>query len=181
MRALTLIAVLLASGASALPAQHAGDVEFGGYGSYTRYDPRLQLGNQFGEGGRLGVFLGDHFGLEVDGNVSQPLSRYSGVGRPTVAFGSASLVINSGGLFILAGYSRLHMGPTAQYASDLNAVHAGLGERIFFVSDRAALRLEGRAYYRPPGGNPGSLDRIVHLTAMAGMSFLLGPGSNSRE
>ncbi|HEV2750201.1 MAG TPA: hypothetical protein VGV12_06710 [Gemmatimonadales bacterium] len=175
MRALTLMAVLLAGGAASLRAQHGGDVEFGGYGSYTRYDSRLQLDNQFGTGGVLGFFLGDHFSVEVDGNVSQPLSRYSGVGRTTVAFGSASLVISSGGLYILGGYSRLHMGPTAPYASDLNAVHAGLGERIFFVSDHAALRLEARAYYRPPGGNPG-LDRIVHLAATAGMSFLLGPG-----
>ena len=176
MRALTVVAVLLAGGASSLCAQHAGDIEIGGYGSYTRYDSRLQLDNQFGTGGRLGCFLGEHFSLEIDGNVSQPLSRYSGVGRTTVAFGSASLVISSGGLFLLGGYSRLHMGPAAPYASDLNAVHAGLGERIFFVSDRAALRLEGRAYYRPPGGNPGSLDRVVHLAVTAGMSFMLGPG-----
>jgi hypothetical protein len=178
MRALTIIAVLLAGGATSLCAQHGGDVEIGGYGSYTRYDSRLQLDNQLGEGGRLGFFLGDHFSLEVDGNVARPLSRYSGVGRTTVAFGSASLVISSGGLYILAGYSRLHMGPEARYASDLNAVHAGLGQRIFFVSDRAALRLEGRAYYRPPGGNPGSLDRVLHLTATAGMSFILGPGGD---
>ena len=87
---------------------------------------RHRLG-EFGAGGRLGVFLGDHFSIEADGNVSQPLSRYSGVGRTTAAFGSASLVISSGGLYILGGYSRLHMGPNAQYASDLNAVHAGLG------------------------------------------------------
>jgi hypothetical protein len=176
MRAFTVIAVLLAGGASSLCAQHGGEIEIGGYGSYARYDPRLQLDNQFGVGGRLGFFLGEHFSLEIDGNVSQPLSRFSGVGRTTVALGSASLVISSGGLYILGGYSRLHMGPGAPYASDLNAVHGGLGERIFFVSDRAALRLEGRGYYRPPGGNPGSLDRVVHLTVTAGMSFMLGPG-----
>jgi hypothetical protein len=177
MRALTVIAVLLAGGAASLCAQHAGDVEFGGYGSYTRYDSRLQLDNQFGAGGRLGFFLGDHFSVEVDGNVSQPLSRFSGVGSTTAAFASASLVINSGGLYLLGGYSRLHMGPAAPYASDLNAVHGGLGERIFFVSDRAALRLEARVYYRPPGGNPGSIDRVVQLAATAGMSFILGPGA----
>ena len=176
MRALTVIAVLLAGGASSLCAQHGGDVEIGGYGSYTRYDSHLQLDNQFGAGGRLGLFLGDHFSLEIDGNVSQPVSRFSGVGSTTAAFASASLVINSGGLYILCGYSRLHMGPGAPYASDLNAVHGGLGERVFFVSDRAALRLEARAYYRPPGGNPGSLNRVVNLTATAGMSFILGPG-----
>jgi hypothetical protein len=172
MRALTLTLVLLPYAAS-LCAQHSGDVEIGGFGSYTRYDSRLQLDNQFGSGGRLGVFLGDHFSLEVDGNVAQPLSRFSSVGRTTAAFGSASLVISSGGLYILGGYSRLHMGPSAPYSSDLNAVHAGLGERIFFVSNRAALRLEGRAYYCPPPGNPGGPQRLLHLAVTAGMSFLL--------
>ena len=178
MRALTTIAVLLAGGASSLCAQHGGDIEIGGYGSYTRYDIRLQLYNQFGAGGRLGFFLGDHFSLEIDGNMSQPLSRFSGVGRTTATFGSASLVISSGGLYILGGYSRLHMGPGAPYASDLNAVHGGIGERVFFVSDRAALRLEARAYYRPPGTTPGTLDRVVHITAMVGMSFIVGAGGN---
>src|SRR5947199_5920687 len=113
MRVLTVIGLLLACNIGSLSAQHAGQVEIGGYGSYTRYDSRLQLDNQFGAGGRLGFFLGDHFSLEIDGNMSQPLSRFSGVGRTTATFGSASLVINSGGLYILGGYSRLHMGPGA--------------------------------------------------------------------
>jgi len=172
MRALILTLILLPYAAS-LCAQHSGDVEIGGFGSYTRYDSRLQLDNQFGTGGRLGIFLGQHFSIEADWNVAQPLSRFSGVGRTTATFGSASLVISSGGLYILGGYSRLHMGPSAPYASDLNAVHAGLGERIFFVSDRAALRLEGRAYYCPPPGNPGGPQRLLHLAVTAGMSFLL--------
>ena len=172
MRALILTLILLPYAAS-LCAQHSGDVEIGGFGSYTRYDSRLQLDNQFGTGGRLGIFLGEHFSIEADGNVAQPLSKFSGVGRTTATFGSASLVISSGGLYILGGYSRLHMGPSAPYASDLNAVHAGLGERIFFVSNRAALRLEGRAYYCPPPGNPGGPQRLLHLAVTAGMSFLL--------
>ena len=172
MRALTLTLILLPYAAS-LCAQHSGDVEIGGFGSYTRYDSRLQLDNQFGTGGRLGIFLGEHFSIEADGNVAQPLSKFSGVGRTTATFGSASLVISSGGLYILGGYSRLHMGPSAPYASDLNAVHAGLGERIFFVSNHAALRLEGRVYYCPPPGNPGGPQRLLHLAVTAGMSFLL--------
>src|SRR5207244_1146754 len=173
MRALTIIAVLLAGGAASLCAQHGGDIEIGGYGSYTRYDSRLQLDNQFGAGGRLGFFLGDHFSLEVDGNVAQPLSQMSGVGKTNVMFGSASLVISSGSAYVLAGYSRLHMGPNSPYSSDLNAVHGGLGERIFF-SDRAALRLEARGYYRGPGGGLAGTQWIGHFTGTAGVSFLLG-------
>ena len=135
MRALTVIAVLLASGAQSLSAQHGGQIEIGGFGTYTRYDSRFQLDNQLGAGAWLGFFLGDHFSLEVDGNVAQPRSTFSGVGTTTTAFASASLVLSSGGLYILGGYSRLHMGPSAPYTSDLNAIHAGLGQRLFFGGD----------------------------------------------
>src|SRR2546422_6613128 len=152
MRVLTGIGLLLAGGIGSLTAQHRGQVEIGAFGSYTRYDSGFQLDNQLGSGGRLGFFLGDHFSLEVDGNVARPLSRFSGVGKTTAMFGSASLVISSGSAYVLGGYSRLHLGPNPPYSSDLNALHGGLGERIFFAGDRGALRVDARAYYRWQGG-----------------------------
>src|SRR5437762_3447296 len=121
-----------------------------------------------------GYFLGDHFSLEVDGIVAQPLSQLSGVGKTNVVFGSASLVISSGSAYVLGGYSRLHMGPNPPYSSDLNAVHGGLGERIVFGGDRMALRVEARAYYRGPGGGLASHQWIGHFTGTMGLSFLLG-------
>src|SRR6059058_6191167 len=51
MRVLTVLG-LLAGAIRSLNAQRGGQVEIGGYGSYTRYDSRLQLDNQFGAGGR---------------------------------------------------------------------------------------------------------------------------------
>ncbi len=173
MRVLTALG-LLAGGIGSLNAQRGGQVEIGGFGSYTRYDSRFQLDNQFGAGGRLGYFLGDHFSLEVDGNLAQPLSQVSGVGKTNVVFGSASLVISSGSAYVLGGYSRLHMGPNPPYSSDLNAVHGGLGERIFFAGDRVALRVEAQAYYRGPGGGLASRQWIGHFTGTVGLSFLLG-------
>ncbi len=174
MRALTVIAVLLASGAPCLSAQHGGQIEIGGFGTYTRYDSRFQLDPQIGVGGWLGFFLGDHFSLEVDGNVAQPRSTFSGVGKTTAAFASASLVLSSGGLYVLGGYSRLHMGPGAPYNSDLNAVHAGLGQRLFFAGNHAAVRLEARAYYRGPGAGFGQQDEVIHVVGSVGMSFFVG-------
>ncbi len=174
MRVFSLIGVLLAGGAGSLSAQHAHQLEISSFGSYTRYDKDLHLANQFGAGGRVGYFLGDHFSLEVDANVAQPRSSLSGVGT-TAVFWSTSLVINSGGgkssLYALGGYSRLHVGPEPLSASDLNAVHGGLGERIF-VGDRVALRVEGRAYYRGAGG--GQATWLGHFTGTAGLSFILG-------
>ena len=181
MRALTVVAVLLASGAQSLYAQHGGQIEIGGFGSYMRYDSRFQLDNQLGAGAWLGFFLGDHFSLEVDGTVAQPRSTFSGVGTTTTAFASASLVLSSGGLYILGGYSRLHMGPNAPYSSDLNAVHAGLGQRLFFAGDHAAVRLEARGYYRGPGAGFGQQDEVIHVVGSVGMSFFVGPGGEKNR
>jgi len=174
MRVLTGIGLLLAGGAGSLAAQHRGQVELGAFGSYTRYDSGFQLDNQFGSGGRLGFFLGDHFSLEVDANMAQPLSTASGVGKSTAVFGSASLVITNGSLYVLGGYSRLHFGPPTPFASELNAVHGGLGERIFFVGNRVALRLEARAYYRGPSARQGDSRWIGHFIGTAGLSCFLG-------
>ena len=180
MRVLTVVWLLLiASAIGSLSAQRRGQVEIGGFGSYTRYDSGLQLDNQFGVGGRLGFFVGDHFSLEVDGNVAQPLSKSGGGGTTTAVFGSASLVISSGSAYVLGGYSRLQMGPDLPYRSQLNALHGGLGERIFFVDDHVALRLEARAYYRGPGGGMAS-GWIGHFTGTVGVSYLLG-GSGRKD
>lgn len=181
MRVLSLIGVLLASGAGSVSAQHAHQLEIGSFGSYTRYDKDLRLADQFGAGGRVGYFLGDHFSIEVDADVAQPVSRLSGVGT-TAVFWSTSLVINSGGgkssLYALGGYSRLHVGPEPLSASDLNAVHGGLGERIF-VGDRVALRLEARAYYR--GAGSGQASWLGHFTGTAGLSFILGRAGEQKS
>jgi len=181
MRVLTGIGLLLAGGFGSLTAQHRGQVEIGAFGSYTRYDSGFQLDNQFGSGGRLGFFLGDHFSLEVDGNVAQPLSKFGGVGKTTATFGSASLVISSGSAYVLGGYSRLHVGPNPpNSASELNAIHGALGERIFFAGDRVAVRVEARAYYRGPGGGMASPHWVGHFAGTAGLSFLLGGGGQRK-
>jgi hypothetical protein len=177
MRVVTVVGVLLASGAATLSAQHTHQLEFGGFGSYTRYDKTFQLNNQFGGGGRLGFFLNDYLSLEVDGNVAYPTPTAGGM-HTQMRFGSASLVINSGGehnlLYLLGGYSKLDMGVNPPYDFALNAVHAGLGDRIF-LGRHLALRLEGRAYYAPTNccltGQP-----VFHFTGSAGLSVFLGSG-----
>src|SRR5256886_9833921 len=174
MRVLSMLGTVLACGATALSAERSHRIELGGFGTYTRYDPVFGLERQFGGGGRLGFFLTNNIGVEVDGSVTRPAPS---AGGPTtqVRFGSASLVINSGGLYILGGYSRRQMGVNPPYDFALNAVHGGLGQRLFFT-DRVALRIEVRAYYPPNNpyfGGKKSLD----ATASAGLSvFLLGGG-----
>jgi hypothetical protein len=182
MRVVTVVGVLLAAGAGALCAQHAHQLEIGGFASYSRYDRQFGLEKQFGGGGRLGFFFNDYIGLEVDGNVSYPFP-YAGGPHTQVRFGSVSLVINSGGerniLYVLGGYSRLDMGVNAPYNFALHAVHGGLGDRIF-LTDRLALRLEGRAYYAPSSCCLTST-WVGHVLGSAGLSFMIGGGTPHEE
>src|SRR6266705_3441080 len=158
MRVLSMLGTVLACGATVLSAQRSHRIEFGGFGTYTRYDPIFGLERQFGGGGRL--------------TTATPTA-----GGPTtqVRVGSASLVLSTGGTYILGGYSRREMGVNPPYDFVLNAVHGGLGQRLF-LTDRVALRIEVRAYYPPNNPYFGGKKSLV-ATASAGLSvFLLGGG-----
>src|SRR5216117_3438444 len=54
------------------------------------------------------------------------------------------------------------------------AGHGAIGDRIY-ISDRAALRLEARAYFAPTTQFPGTSKWAGHLVGTAGLSFFLGP------
>ena len=186
MRVVTVIGVLLVGGAATVSAQHARQLEFGGFGSYTRYDRQFQLKSQFGGGGRLGFFFNDYIGIEVDASLTRP-SPEPGVPVvvPTtqVRFGSVSLVINSGGrrniLYVLGGYSRLDMGVNAPYDFANHAVHGAIGDRIF-LDDRLALRLEARAFYAPKSCCL-TASWVGHVQASAGVSYFLFSGGPKEE
>jgi hypothetical protein len=182
MRAVTVIGVLLAAGAGTLRAQHAHQLEIGGFGSYNRYDKQFLLDNQFGGGGRLAFYFNDYLGLEVDGNLAYPFPKAGGP-HTQVRTGSASLVINSGGthniLYVLGGFSYIDMGVNPPYNFHLLAGHGGLGDRIF-LTDRLALRLEARAYYAPSSCCLSS-SWVGHVVGSAGLSFFIGGGGGPHE
>jgi hypothetical protein len=186
MRVVTVIGVLLAGVAASVRAQHAHQIEFGGYGTFTRYDRAFELQNQIGGGGRIGFFLNEVFGLEVDANVSYPNLKnptLPGVNHTQVRIGSASLVINSGGtgsqLYLLAGYSHVDQGVNPPYNFYNHAIHGGIGERIF-IGNHIALRLEARGYYTPKDCCLTHL-WVGHVTGSAGLSFFLGGGGAPKE
>lgn len=184
MRVVTVVGVLLAGAAGSVSAQHAHQFEFGGYGTFTRYDRAFELKNQVGGGGRIGFFLNNYIGIEVDGNVAYPLLKNPGIIDHTqVRIGSASLVINSGGdkttLYVLGGYSVIDMGVNPPYNFRLNAMHGGIGER-FFIGNHMALRLEARAYYAPKNCCL-TQQWVGHVTGSAGLSFFLGGGGVPEE
>ena len=179
MRVVTVIGVLLLGRAATVSAQHAHQIEFGGFGSYTRYDRSFLLDDQFGGGGRLGYFLNETFSLEADGTLTYANPTAGGM-HTQMRYASVSLLLNSGGqrniLYLLGGYSHLDMGVNPPYNFALHAAHAGIGDRIFLLGDRLALRLEARGYYAP---NNCCLDGkpVLHVLGSAGLSyFLLGGG-----
>jgi hypothetical protein len=180
MRVLTVVGLALAGSAATLQAQHAHQLEFGGFGTYTHYDASLGLNAQAGGGGRVGFFLSEYFGLEADVMMNSPFSP-GGVGT-AVTTASGSLVINSGGehnvLYVLGGYTRYRQGGYSPYYW-LNEVHGGVGDRVFF-GNHIALRLEGRVLYAP-GDQLGSGKAPLTFTGSAGVSFFLGGRGGGHE
>src|SRR5260370_18224489 len=100
MRVATVIGVLLLGGAATVRAQHAHQLEFGGYGTYTRYDRAFLLNNQFGGGGRLGYFFNHYIRPEVDANISYPTLKNpppGGLTQTQLRLARRSTLINRGG------------------------------------------------------------------------------------
>src|SRR2546426_5969428 len=80
MRVLTVLG-LLAGGIGSLNAQRGGQVEIGGFGSYTRGDSPLPPGNPIRAGGRLRLFFLGPLHLPVGGKRAPPPSPGHGGGE----------------------------------------------------------------------------------------------------
>jgi outer membrane protein OmpA-like peptidoglycan-associated protein len=171
--------ILLVHCLVALPAlctaQRTHQFEFGAFGSFTRYDQAFQLDNQFGGGGRLGYFFSPAVGFEFDVGFQQP-SPTAGGGPATLSLGGGSIVFNFGNeknlFYVLGGYSRLSFTDNVAYSFDDNAVHGGLGDRIF-LNERVAIRLEGRALYAPNTNHTGG-GWAGHIVGSAGLAIFTG-------
>ena len=188
MRRFGLLAAGLALAAGSLAAQHAGQVEVGAFGSYTRYDATFGLARKIGGGVRLGYLLGNIVGVEAD-VLFQPEYTVSASGTPTTLeplIGSASLVINALHTsrlmaYVLGGYSLLDFGTRAPYHFTDNGAHGGTGVRLF-LTERVALRLEGRAIYSPSTQSTFGPKTATHYVGTAGLSvFHLGTPSKDSD
>jgi hypothetical protein len=180
MRVLTVVGLALVGSATALQAQHSHQLEVGGFGTYTHYDPIRGMNAQAGGGARLGYFLNEYFGLEVTFDMASPFFP-TGTGT-AVAQGSGNLIINSGGehniLYVLGGYTRYREGGYTPYVW-LNEAHGAIGDRIFF-GNHVALRLEGGVYYSLTAP-PLATKKMLNYQGSAGLSFFLGGGGRERR
>jgi outer membrane protein OmpA-like peptidoglycan-associated protein len=174
-----LAALMLAVGN--LAAQHAGQVEVGAFGSYTRYDRNFGLAEKIGGGVRIGYLFGDVVGVEGDLLFQPEYTVFSGGTSTTLEplIGSASLVINALHashfmVYVLGGYSVLDFGTRAPYRFTDNAAHGGAGVRLF-LTNRIALRVEGRAIYSPSTQSAFGSKTATHYLGTVGLSvFHLG-------
>src|SRR6266536_1090821 len=136
MRRFALLSAVLALAAGGLAAQHAGQVEVGAFGSYTRYDATFGLAHKIGGGVRLGYLFGNIVGVEGD-ILFQPAYTVSPSGTPTTLeplIGSASLVVNALHanrlmVYVLGGYSLLDFGTRAPYRFTDNGAHGGVTDK----------------------------------------------------
>ena len=173
-----MVGVAFTWGTSSLCAQRAHQFELGAFGTYTRYDRAFALDNQFGGGGRLGYFFTDVVGAELEASYQSP-NPTIGSTSPTLAAGSASLVLNFGGarnlFYLLGGYSRLDFEKNAPYRFTDNAVHGGIGDRVF-LGNWGAIRMEVRGVYAPSTGFAGT-DWAGHVVGSLGLSVFTGGGT----
>ncbi|HET8712756.1 MAG TPA: porin family protein [Gemmatimonadales bacterium] len=152
MKRLVLLVGLMTLASIPAAAQRAQNIEFGGFGSWWRFDRSFLIKNGFGGGARIGYNLSDRVGLEVTGDYIATTNT-AATQDITVNTISGSLVLNfpmGDRLTLLAsgGYSRMVFGPDPPYEFTQHMVNGGLGFRAF-VGSHVALRGDVRAQYRP--------------------------------
>ena len=144
--------VTLVANPAPVAAQHAQNIEFGGFGSWWRFDRSFLLDNRFGGGARIGYNLSDRVGLEITGDFVST-RNLAATQKVTVSALSGSLVLNfpmSDRVTLLAsgGYSRMVFGKAPPYDFTQHLLNGGLGFRAF-ISHHVAVRGDVRAQYRP--------------------------------
>jgi hypothetical protein len=152
MKRLVLLVGLMTLASIPAAAQRAQNIEFGGFGSWWRFDKSFLIENGFGGGARIGYNLSDRIGVEVTGDYIATTNT-AATQDVTVNTISGSLVLNfpmGNRLTLLAsgGYSRMVFGPDPPYDFTQHMVNGGLGFRAF-VGSHVAVRGDVRAQYRP--------------------------------
>jgi outer membrane protein OmpA-like peptidoglycan-associated protein len=161
----------------AAPASAQGSIEFGGFGSYTRFDNSLTLKDQPGAGGRLSVVSGSGFNtwiLEAEGAYATqgigPLTFRYIPARARLLYalplgGSASFILGGGG--VRNDYS-VGSGSTVEWG------YTGLAGFRLQLGSFMALRVEGvMDYVANPANESATLKENFNQGLQAGLSFPL--------
>lgn len=180
MRSLGALAVMLLLGSATLPAQYSRRYEVGFFGGYTQYDDAFQLGDKSGGGVRFAYSFTPLIAVEVEGLFQSPQDVGSVHVEPLI--GSASLIFNAlnksrMSAYVLGGYTRLDFGNTSPYDFTDGGFHGAAGAK-FYLSQRLALRIEGRGIYTAASKSTfgGGAQSATHIVGTAGLSFFQSGG-----
>ena len=177
MKRLVLLVGFVTLVANSAAAQRSQNIEFGGFGSWWRFDRSFLIKNGFGGGARIGYNLSDRISLEVTGDYI-PTTNLAATQDITVSTIGAGLALNfpvgdQSSILASGGYSRMIFGKAAPYDFTQHLVYGGLGFRLF-LSHHVALRGDVRAQYRPD--NPFYSNAFTgEVQGSAGVSYFFIP------
>jgi Outer membrane protein beta-barrel domain len=182
MKRLILLVGFVTLATTPAAAQKSQNIEFGGFGSWWRFDRSFLITNGFGGGARIGYNLSDRVALEVTGDYIQTtnLGSTQDINVSTI---SGSVVLNwpmGDRLTLLTsgGYSRMVFGKDPPYDFQQDLVNGGLGFR-YFVSHHIAVRGDARLQYTP--ANPFFSNRWTgQMQGSVGASYFFIPPQQGR-
>jgi len=163
-------------------AQRSQNIEFGGFGSWWRFDRSFLIKNGFGGGARIAYNWSDKLTLEVTGDYIAT-TNLAATQDITVSTISGAIVLNFPmsdklTLFASGGYSHMVFGKNPPYDFTQHLVNGGLGARQF-IGRHVALRADVRAQYRPD--NPFYANAFTgEVQASFGASWFFIPPQQGR-
>jgi hypothetical protein len=143
--------------ATPVAAQRSEAIEFGGFGSYWRFDHLMFLKNSAGGGARIGYAWSDRFGIEVTGDYVATTDT-GAVQKITASGVTANLVFSFPmgdrlSMHASGGYARVVFGPDPPYDFTENYISGGLGASLN-LSPHLSLRFDARALYGRGNADP---------------------------
>src|SRR5688572_17204064 len=140
------IAALVA--ASPVQAQRRGTVEFGAFGSASRFDNSLNLDNGAGGGLRIGAFLDPRWAVEFDGSgmsADRSVSPLSDVHVTSLSARLALTPLVTGPLSWIISAGGVH----TDYGTQSSYGFSGLLGAKYALGNQVALRVDAISDYMP--------------------------------
>ncbi|HEX6316591.1 MAG TPA: OmpA family protein [Gemmatimonadaceae bacterium] len=139
---------------AALPAQaqRRGTVEFGAFGSASRFDNNLNIDNGFGGGLRIGAFLDPRWAVEFDGSgmgADRSISPLNDIHVTSLSARLALIPVVTGPLSWIISAGGVH----TDYGTSSSYGFSGLVGAKYALGDQVALRVDAVSDYMPKRGD----------------------------
>jgi len=152
------VGMVAAIAATPMIAQERGTIEFGGFGSYTKFDAAYGVKDSWGAGARVGAFLSPRISLEFEGGGTRA-GRDNGLSSVNLGVLSARLLVSPvkiGPLAILLGGGVEH---ADNYALESYGMQALVGARLA-LGEMVSLRADGIQSW---ASNGDGVNKALHI------------------